>query len=842
MTRSRTDSAADLTKVSSRPINSPVELLDFAVGQVLREHGTVDALPKILARLTAIFDCRAAIAFQQDADQKLIVLAAHPRRAGSDRALRAEISGLSAARGDVGAEGAVSQAPLTAIDRPGSERMTVLLAFSPPDAGHCLCAVALIGAAAQLTAEAQVTTRTLATIVAAQIRHANDTAALAERQARTEALVEGAPDAIVAASADLRLVAFNKAAEELTGWRRAEVLGKGLADVLVPERERPTVMAGTRSYLESGDRGAYTGRMRLPVLRADGTERMVELTPVPMTIESQVHFCGFLRDLSDLELAHATARESEMRFRLLSQLAPVGIMQTDLNGICTFANVRLCELTGLSLTQSVGASWSAGFHPDDVSRLEQEWHQAVGRNDELRTDCRLRPTDTDEVWVHTVAVPIPAADGRPCGYLSAVTNISARKRAEAEQQRLLNAEQEARRGLADQTARLNSLIAAAIPGALVSDENGRITQINRSFCDLFGIKDAADELIGTPATEIALRIKGVFADPGDFVRRTGAAFAARQPVGGEQIACADGRTLECDYWPVLVDGDYRGDLWLAWDMSERKALEEQRERLLAAELTAREAAELAQGRLTEQNDKLQQLDEAKTQFFATMSHELRTPLTSIISFTELILDDQQDLTQDTVDSLLIIQRNAQRLLSLVGDLLLLSRLEAGGLPLDLAPVSVPGLVAEAARSASATAAERGITVDVRAMDGPPVGGDQRRLQQVMDNLLSNAIKFSDTGGQIRVQASHDEQIWRIDVADDGIGIPADELGQLFSRFVRASNARLAGLPGTGLGLSIVKVITELHGGRVEVRSTMGHGTTFSVYLPDHRSTTDVLDN
>jgi signal transduction histidine kinase len=198
-----------------------------------------------------------------------------------------------------------------------------------------------------------------------------------------------------------------------------------------------------------------------------------------------------------------------------------------------------------------------------------------------------------------------------------------------------------------------------------------------------------------------------------------------------------------------------------------RILKKQRERLLTAELAAREAAERAHAKFAEQNARLQELDEAKTQFLATMSHELRTPLTSIVSFTELILDDQHELTPETVRSLAIIQRNAERLLRLVGDLLLLNRLEAGAVPLDLVLVSVPELLGEAVRSAS-TAAERGITVQVTAADGPPIQADLLRFQQVLDNLLSNAIKFSAWDGTVRVEASRDDQMWRIDVTDDGI--------------------------------------------------------------------------
>jgi signal transduction histidine kinase len=102
---------------------------------------------------------------------------------------------------------------------------------------------------------------------------------------------------------------------------------------------------------------------------------------------------------------------------------------------------------------------------------------------------------------------------------------------------------------------------------------------------------------------------------------------------------------------------------------------------------------------------------------------------------------------------------------------------------------------------------------------------------VLDNLIANAVKFTPRGGHIRVAATCRDRTWRIDVADSGIGIPPEEVGHLFTRFVRASNARTAGLPGTGLGLSIVKVLVEMHGGRVEVSSALDRGSTFSVYLP-----------
>ncbi len=546
---------------------SAAAVLDFAVAEILRDDTVLGALPAVLARLASTFGLRAALAFQPSAAQPATVLAMHPKGA-VDQALLAKIGALTLAQRDTAAARPVQ----VTMD---GQAASVLLAYSVPVGGRCLCALALIGDAASWDDEVRATAHAVAAIVATQIRHANDMAKLAERQAL-------------------------------------------------------------------------------------------------------------------IERSHAA--------------------------------------------------------------------------------------------------------------------------------------------LADQTERLNCLIASAIPGVLITDEQGAVTHISQSFGTMFGLDEPA-RLVGTSTLLIMRRIGPLFADPTGFARRVAEVFRARQPMTGEQILCADGRTIEGDYWPVLVDGRYRGDIWLAWDMSDRKELEQQRMQMLEAELAARHLAEQAQRQLAEQNERLRRLDETRNQFLAIVSHELRTPLTSIVSFSELIRGEAEGLTPEGIRFLDIIERNADRLHRLVGDLLMLDRIEAGALPLDLAPVSIADLAAEAVRSASAGAAKQGITIDVTTGKGPAVPGDSRRLMQVLDNLIANAVKFSPRNRRVHVKAAYDGSTWRIDVADSGIGIPPEEAGQLFNRFVRASNARTAGLPGTGLGLSIVKVLVEMHGGHVEVESTLGRGSTFSVHLP-----------
>jgi signal transduction histidine kinase len=540
---------------------SAADLLEFAVAQLLRDDTDLGALPAVLERFVVTFGIRAALAFQPSAGPPPMVLAAHPARA-ADPALLARIGALSLAQRDPAAPRG-GHVDLSGEDSPDGRAASLLLAYSVPVGGQCLCALALIGEEASWNEEIRSTAYAVAAIVASQIRHAND---LASR----------------------------------------------------PDK----------------------------------------------------------RVLAEIERSHAA--------------------------------------------------------------------------------------------------------------------------------------------LADQTERLNCLIASAIPGILITDEEGLITHVSLSFGVLYGI-DSPERLVGTRAASVVRRVQDVFAEPDAFAQRSVEVLRAREPVSGEQFASADGRTIECDYWPVFVNGQWRGDLWLSWDMSDRTELERERQRMLDAEV--------------EQNARLRKVDDSRNQFLAIVSHELRTPLTSIVSFCELIRGETDGLTSEGLRFLDIIERNADRLHRLIGDLLMLDRVEAGALPLDLEDVSIPELTAEAVRSASAGAAKQGVTIVVRTGDGPPVRADARRLTQVLDNLLSNAVKFSHRNGVVRVTASCEGRTWRIDVADSGIGIPPAEADQLFSRFVRASNARTAGLPGIGLGLSIVKILAEMHGGHVEVHSVLGLGSTFSVYLP-----------
>lgn len=229
------------------------------------------------------------------------------------------------------------------------------------------------------------------------------------------------------------------------------------------------------------------------------------------------------------------------------------------------------------------------------------------------------------------------------------------------------------------------------------------------------------------------------------------------------------------------------------------------------------------------------LDRAKDDFISTVSHELRTPLTSIVGYTEMMQEGIGGDVSAEQDRLLeIVRRNAERLTTLVEDLLTLSRMEAGSFALERTTLDLREVVTAAQESLRPLIDSRDVAVDFRLPeDAVPVTGDRLQLERVVLNLVNNAIKFTEDGGRVRCSLTvrSSDEVAELAVADTGIGIPAADLDQLFTRFFRSANAQARAIQGTGLGLSIVRRIVEAHDGAIEVESEPEVGTTFRVRVP-----------
>ena len=254
------------------------------------------------------------------------------------------------------------------------------------------------------------------------------------------------------------------------------------------------------------------------------------------------------------------------------------------------------------------------------------------------------------------------------------------------------------------------------------------------------------------------------------------------------------------------------------------------DRVRRDERAARAEALSAQRQLRGQNEQLREADRLKDEFVALISHDLRTPLTSIMGYLELVLDDN-NLTEEQRGFLNVADRNADRLLRLVNDLLFVARFEAGELELRSAELDLAAVARQSVEESGPLAAAGGVELTCEAGDVSSVHADKGRMFQLVENLVSNAIKFTPAGGDVRVSVTPVNGVVRLEVADTGIGIASEEQQRLFERFFRASTASEHQIPGTGLGLYITRAIVEAHGGSIGVRSDPGQGTSFCVELP-----------
>jgi PAS domain S-box-containing protein len=236
--------------------------------------------------------------------------------------------------------------------------------------------------------------------------------------------------------------------------------------------------------------------------------------------------------------------------------------------------------------------------------------------------------------------------------------------------------------------------------------------------------------------------------------------------------------------------------------------------------------------ITERQEAEREAERLKDEFFALVSHELRTPLTSIMGYLEILTEDADGLTEEDRHHLEVIRRNADRLLRLVGDILLVAQVQAGTFTVTTEEVvDVATLVAHSVEAAMPIAEEKEIALDMHGEPVPPIEGDRGRLAQLLDNLVSNALKFTPAGERIDVRSSNLDGAILVEVENTGSYLPPEEQEHLFDRFFRASDAVRQAVAGVGLGLAICKAIAEAHGGTISVSSAEGVSTTFSVRLP-----------
>ena len=380
------------------------------------------------------------------------------------------------------------------------------------------------------------------------------------------------------------------------------------------------------------------------------------------------------------------------------------------------------------------------------------------------------------------------------GYLLIGTDNTARKLVEAEQKKL-------DQRLRDQQFYTRSLIESNIDALMTTDPAGIITDVNKQMEALTGC--TRDELIGAP-------FKNYFTDPERAEAGIKLVLGEKKVTNYELTAHArDGKETVVSYNATTFydrDRKLQGVFAAARDVTERKRFERS----------------------------LQEANRMKSEFLANMSHELRTPLNGIIGFTEFLYDEKPGpLRPKQKEYMGDVLNSARHLLQLINDVLDLAKVEAGKRELHPEIFSVHKAIEEVTAVVKGIAQKKHIVVGVEVAAGlGMVTLDQHKFKQVLYNLLSNAVKFTDDGGKVSIEARClDAQHLEVRVCDNGIGIKAEDLPRLFRDFEQLDAGTARRFEGTGLGLALTRKIIEFQGGRIDVESTPGHGSVFTVLLP-----------
>jgi len=376
----------------------------------------------------------------------------------------------------------------------------------------------------------------------------------------------------------------------------------------------------------------------------------------------------------------------------------------------------------------------------------------------------------------------------------------------------LEEQQRSEQALRDSEARFRSFMEHAPVEMVVKDLDGRIRMVSRAVEEIWN--RPAEELLGRHTSDISDSPGVPVAEAMDReVIKTGRTVSREIHFAGwrAEWAYAVKFPIKDAAGQVVAVGS------VVLNIDEQKRVEQELVR-------AKEEAELA--------------NRAKSQFLANMSHELRTPLNAIIGFSEVIRDEMYGSVGSPryLRYAADIRESGGHLLGIVNSILDMSKIEAGIFELNDGPCDIAELIESAVRMVEDRARQSGVTLEQRVEPGlPPVEADERVLKQALLNLLSNAVKFTGVGGRVTITAGRTPAGGlQVRVLDTGIGIPEEDLANVFDRFSQVENSYTRKYGGTGLGLHLTKKLVELHGGTIEIASTAGTGTAVTVTLPPSR--------
>ncbi|MDH5669747.1 MAG: PAS domain S-box protein [Nitrospira sp.] len=644
------------------------------------------------------------------------------------------------------------------------------------------------------------------------LAHAFDSMAekLADSHSLTQAIMDNSPSLIFIKDRDGRYLKINRNFERTLNITTEATLGKTDMDIF-PSGQARRFMQYDQEVLQQQeaticdeqydtDAGRlFTMTQRFPLFDGDG--RLCGIG-------------GIATDITSYRQAREHLARTEERLRLSTDAAQIGVWDWDVATGALYWDEQMFAIYGIEkpLFSNAYRDWRNALLPDDVPQTEEDLQAALRNERPFDTSFRIRWRDGSTRHVKAKGQVIFATDGTPIRVIAVNYDITQLKMAE--------------NTLREREAYLRAIVDHAITGIIIINDDGIVETFNPAAQQIFGY--APDDVIGR-------NVKILMPEPYqsehdryiENYRRTGIPQIIN--IGREVVGLRkDGAEFPMDlavsevvlYNRVIYIGMVR-DITVMKDSEAR--LEE-----AAVELECQNIElELAHKQIVAAT-------QAKTAFLAAMSHEIRTPMNAIVGMAEVLNDSE--LNGHQKEYVQHLSRAADHLLSLLNDILDISKIEAGKITLESIPVDLRDLIETVGELMRLRAHTKNVELIVRIVPGMPreMMGDPTRLRQILVNLVGNALKFTQQGQVVLQAESADPGLIRLSISDTGIGIPADKLQSIFDCFTQADSSTTRQYGGTGLGLNISKQLTTLMEGTITVRSTSGQGSTFTVTLP-HRA-------
>jgi PAS domain S-box-containing protein len=628
-------------------------------------------------------------------------------------------------------------------------------------------------------------------------------AALRESESRYRAMVEWMPESI-RVHRNGKLLYANPAALEMFGADSPQdLIGRSILDLVHPDfheivQKRVDAVAA---------HGGNVPMMELQYQKLDGTVIDVEAQGTYIIFDGAPAMVSIAHDITERKLAELALREREAQLEQTFGASPIGMAVVALDGHFLKVNRALRQMLGWSEATPMPLSFEEISHPDDIAprrQLIQEMLQ--GQRETYQMEKRYRHQQGYEVLAQLNVSLVRDIDGKPLHFVSQVQDITERKAAE----RQLN--------------KLSLAVEQSPESIIISDVNGIIEYVNEAFVQTTGY---TREEISGKHPRILVSVK---TPPERLIAMAEAIRSGNTWKGELYNANKDGSDLIV--YAIVTplrqpDGRITHYVSVQEDITIKKQLGEEldQHRHHLEELVVSRTVELVSAQ-----QQAEAANQAKSNFIANMSHEIRTPMNGVLGMTYLALAATQDPKQR--DYLQKIHLSGQHLLHIVDDILDFSKIEAGKMSLEAVDFSLPQLLKNIVNMVGSKIAARNLTlhVDIDSQISTHMRGDPHRLSQILINYTNNAIKFTERG-EINIfvrklNTTPNGWMLRFEVEDTGIGMSKEQQEALFKSFQQADSSTTRKYGGTGLGLAISKQLTTLMGGEVGVMSVLGQGSTF----------------